>query len=122
MVWYNIFSIYVVFVFFDNFLFRLIVDVNYMEVFILKYYKYFGISDNYLLYMCMILFGGGGGGKKFEWKLRNVIYYDCYNFLFVIVLLIFYMINDFCYVFNLVKNVIKYELVKCFFMYYYICW
>lgn len=62
MVWYNIFSIYVVFVFFDNFLFRLIVDVNYMEVFILKYYKYFGISDNYLLYMCMILFGGGGGG------------------------------------------------------------
>lgn len=45
MVWYNIFGIWVVFVFFDKFLFRLIVDVNYMEVFIVKYYKYFGISD-----------------------------------------------------------------------------
>lgn len=60
MVWYNFFGIYVVFVFFDKFLFRLIVDVNYMEVFIMNYYKYFGISDNDLLNMCMILFGGCG--------------------------------------------------------------
>lgn len=46
MVWYNIFGIYVVFVFFDDFLFRLVVDVNYMGVFIIKYYKVFWISDN----------------------------------------------------------------------------
>lgn len=54
-----------------------------MEVFISKYYKYLGTSDNDLLYMCMILPGGGGGGKKFEWKLRNATY-DRHNFISVV--------------------------------------